>query len=110
MAVSQSAKQPHQNPMAPPPEAQPLMMVFGDASWVSNKGLSQSNLNLFVSCLSWLRERSDIGATAEATPIREFQLSGLDANDTNRLLYLPAELMILAIITLGIGVWVVRRR
>jgi len=103
-------------------DSQPRMVVFGNARWVSNEMMllggdergggqfNEPSYQLFRSCLSWLRERSDIGSTADANPIREFQLSGLDANDLSRLLLLPAVLMILSICTLGIGVWVVRRR
>ncbi|HEY7157608.1 MAG TPA: Gldg family protein [Gemmataceae bacterium] len=91
------------------PEGQPRLVVFGDASWVSNELLRQNNFNLFVSCLSWLAERSDIGARVPPTEhdvyvFRPSPGSGL------RLLLLPGFLLMLGVFVLGMGVWVVRRR
>src|SRR5262245_32032100 len=45
----------------------PRMVVFGNASWISDESLRArpSQADLFTSCLSWLRERPDIGKPPE---------------------------------------------
>ncbi len=93
-------------------EGQPRMVVFGDASWVSNRLLQQAapnNFNLFTSCLSWLVERPDIG---NRVPPSQHDIYRLKAppNSGLRLLLLPGFLMVLGVLALGVGVWVVRRR
>jgi hypothetical protein len=65
--------------------------------------------DLFGSCLSWLRERPDIGTKPPEDKDRtEFVLR--DAQAVSRLRFLPALYLVVGIITLGMGVWVVRRR
>ncbi len=93
-------------------EGQPRLVVFGDASWISNGLLlrpSPNNYNLFASCLSWLARRPDLGTQV---PTAEHDIYELKApQDTKlRLLLLPGFLMMLAVLALGVGVWVVRRR
>ena len=65
--------------------------------------------DLFSSCLSWLREQSDIG---KFVPVKEspHYILRIPESDHNRLRFLPLGLMLLAVVGLGIGVWVVRRR
>jgi hypothetical protein len=93
-------------------EGQPRMIVFGDATWISNR-LEQQRapypFNLFVSCLSWLAERADIG---ERVPPSQHDLYHLKAPPGSglRLTLLPGALMILGVMAVGMGVWVVRRR
>jgi hypothetical protein len=93
-------------------EGQPRMVVFGDATWISNRGLMQgtpNNFNLFVSCLSWLVERPDLG---ERVPPSQHDLYRLKAppGSGTRLLFLPGILLVVGVLALGLGVWVVRRR
>src|SRR5262249_29770507 len=50
-------------------EREPRMVVFGDATWVTNRYVTEGvpfNFPVFASTLSWLRERADIGTKAEA--------------------------------------------
>lgn len=94
-------------------ESQPRMVVFGDASWVSNSEIAsrvgQNNYDLFASCVNWLRERPDVGAQAVADKTRaEFRLPP-DVGGM-RLLLLPVTLILLTVVCLGTGVWIVRRR
>jgi hypothetical protein len=68
-------------------------------------------VDLFRSCVSWLRGSPDIGKgnPDEQKRRKEYQLN-VAPDNINRLKYLPLLLMILAVIALGTGVWVVRRR
>jgi hypothetical protein len=93
-------------------EGQPRLVVFGDASWISNEYLlrpSPNNYQLFASCLSWLAERADIGARVPPTEHDIYELKAPPGSGL-RLLLLPGFLMVLGVVALGVGVWVVRRR
>jgi hypothetical protein len=94
-------------------KGQPRMVVFGDAGWVSSGALgrpeNQLNYDLFASCLSWLRERPNIGKVAEDKERKEYALT-VPAAAISRIEFLPLGLMALAVIGVGLGVWVVRRR
>ncbi len=92
----------------------PRLVVFGDAGWVSNESLgapgNANNYDLFASCLSWLRERPEVGAGPEqAKERKEYSLNVADAA-VSRIKYLPLGLMFLVVVGVGLGVWVVRRR
>lgn len=91
----------------------PRMVVFGAASWVTDDGLAgglgAQRLDLFNSCVAWLREKSSLGKTIEGKKRKEYELNVLQ-QDAGRLTYLPLSLMVLTILGLGTGVWVVRRR
>ena len=93
-------------------EGQPRMVVFGDATWISNRleqQVAPYHFNLFASCLSWLAERADVG---ERVPPTQHDLYRLKAppGSGGRLLFLPGVLMTVGVLALGMGVWVVRRR
>lgn len=106
---------------APPPipnheflakEGQPRLIVFGDASWISNRleqQLAPFHFNLFVSCLSWLAGRGDIGTRVPPTQHDLYHIKAPPGSGW-RLMLLPGALMILGVLALGLGVWVVRRR
>lgn len=89
----------------------PKMVVVGSASWVSDERMRQGfdrNFYLFNSCVNWLRETT-IGEMIEAKERKIYEL-GIPPQDAGRVQYLPLGLMLLAVIGLGTGVWVVRRR
>ncbi len=93
-------------------EGQPRMVVFGDATWISNRLEQQFapfHFNLFVSCLSWLAERADIGERVPPAE-RDFYHIKAPPGSGMRLTVLPGVLMGLLVLALGLGVWVVRRR
>ncbi len=94
-------------------EGQPRLVAFGCASWASNQSLAArgggASLDLFTSCLSWLREKPDLGEGAEGVDRKEFRLT-VPAGGGFRLMVLPAILVLLAVCALGSGIWVVRRR
>jgi hypothetical protein len=95
----------------------PRMVVFGDASWITDQALSSRlgklNGDLFASCLAWLRGRSNIGKDVEDTSKsrQEFTLAGNVTPDRVTLMrFLPMILMLLGIVGLGGGIWLIRRR
>jgi hypothetical protein len=89
----------------------PSMAVFGDSSWVSNQGMREGtgHFELFVSTLSWLRERPDIGNQAEPKERRTFTLN-TTPEVISRVVWLPPLFITLGILGLGGGIWLVRRR
>ncbi len=89
---------------------QPVMVVFGDASWLEDSALQTGkNWSLFSNCLSWLRERPDTGLKIDPKK-PEFFTPNVPLDGGRRLLLLPGVLVGLCIVGLGVGVWVVRRR
>jgi hypothetical protein len=91
--------------------ATPRMVVYGDAAWLRNlamrEGGQEENFDLFRSTIQWLRERSDIGRVAEPKTRKRFIL---ERTDTFAMAGVPAFLISVAVIGLGAGIWVVRRR
>lgn len=92
----------------------PRMAVFGDSTWISNYAVARTiegpdNLNLFANALSWLRERPDIGTKTEDKTLPVYRLN-LGDDVYWRMVFLPLALMVLVVLTLGAGVWVIRRR
>jgi hypothetical protein len=95
---------------------EPRMVVFGNAGWVTgeelNRATGQYNYDLFVSCLSWLRGRADVGkqATSEGKERKQYPLLSTQGVNVSRMVYLPLGLLLLTVVGLGCGIWVVRRR
>ena len=122
VALSQSPQMPPGMPPdhpAPTGTQRPVMVVFSDATWVSNLFLdtrqrerTSSNWTLFANCLTWLRERPDLGVKIDPRERDIFEVSPEVRSKISlfRLLILPGILMLVAVIGLGVGVWVVRRR
>jgi hypothetical protein len=117
VAVSVQTGPPPQPGMPPDPEAgrqRPLMLVMGTSSWVSDEGLrgpaGDLRFDLFSSALSWLREQSDLGKLVEDKIAPEYELRASPPENAGRLGLLPLVLMLLTVVSLGVGVWVVRRR
>lgn len=93
-------------------EGEPRMIVFGDASWITNNILLQAtpdNFALFSSSLSWLAGRHDIGERIPTSTRNVYRLK-IPPGDEKRLVFLPGVLMMMGVLVLGFGVWVVRRR
>lgn len=93
-------------------EGEPRMVVFGDATWISNRleqQVAPFHFNLFASCLSWLAERADIGTRVPPTQ-HDLYRPKVSPGSEGRMLLLPGILLMLSVLALGLGVWVVRRR
>jgi hypothetical protein len=96
-------------------ESQPRLVVFGNAAWASNTPLpgvqsaqaGSRYFSLFASSVAWLRGKtSSIGI--EAKKRDTYQMN--ESTNVGRMLVLPAGLMFVCILGVGLGVWVVRRR
>jgi hypothetical protein len=94
---------------------EPRLIVIGDARWIADPifdtrfGIDHGDL--FASGLSWLRGQSDIGSGPEDTDKERVAYQPAIAPGSGlRVLFLPGFLLILAVVTMGLGVWVVRRR
>ena len=91
----------------------PRLVVFGSADWIKddalNSGEGSTRVDLFNSCISWLREKGTMGETIKGKERVKYQ-PNIAPQDLNRLLFLPLAMMLLAVVALGTGVWVVRRR
>ena len=91
----------------------PRMVVVGDSLWVSDMmeqfgQLRDNNLQLFRVLLSWLVERKDIPIVLDDKP-PTYALTATE-DRLAQLYLLPVSLMIISVVTLGGGVWVIRRR
>ncbi len=61
--------------------------------------------------VDWLRDRPPVAAVGiEAKKYQEYRFPEPAGVDTTRLLYLPLTLGLLAVVGLGAGVWVIRRK
>jgi hypothetical protein len=87
-------------------ESTPRLVVFGNSTWASDRSNSDF-YSLFASSLAWLREKpSNIGIEAKKRDVYQMPTN----TNVTRMVFLPAGLMFICIVSLGIGVWVVRRR
>src|SRR5262249_16958751 len=91
-------------------EGTPRVVAVGDSTFVSNVLVGKERrgyYDLFLSIVSWLRERpTDVGIEPKKQDIYEPDPGA----SLNRMVYLPTGLMLVGIIGLGTGVWVVRRK
>ncbi|MSR31839.1 MAG: hypothetical protein EXR99_10080 [Gemmataceae bacterium] len=94
-------------------EDRPRLVVIGDATWVANESINgrygESHMSLFASCLSWLRDRPDLGEKPKGQERKEYRFN-VGEETVTKLKILPLGLMVLSVIGLGIGVWIIRRR
>jgi hypothetical protein len=91
----------------------PRMVVVGNTTWVSDVmaelgPLRDNNLQLFRAFLSWLVDRPDLVVAIDDKP-PTYALT-IPEDRVIQLYLLPGFLMILGVLTLGGGVWIVRRR
>jgi hypothetical protein len=112
VAVSESGASDTMDPTRRPAPSQskPRLIVFGDATIACNeymKGSRTDVYSLIASSLAWLRDRPEnIGIEAKK---REYYIMDPNTN-ISRMIMLPFGLMVFAVVGLGLGVWVVRRR
>ncbi len=91
-------------------EGRPRLVVIGDAEIAANAlqdpRVGSLYYSFLASCLDWLAERPGVGARQREPGIYEVS----SKTNWGRLALLPGWLMSLAVIGLGTGIWVVRRR
>jgi hypothetical protein len=110
VVAEQAPALPHQPPAE---ESKPRLAVLGNVTMVSNAALANEAVfgrqyDLFQSLVGWLREKpASIGIEPKKQDVYELNAAGVDFN---RMLYLPALLLLAGVIGLGTGVWVIRRR
>jgi hypothetical protein len=94
-------------------EGQPRLIVVGDSAWVTNRFLAgrdgRDSVDLFASCLAWLREKPNLGSGAAGKERNQFHLT-VPPDGGWRLVLLPIVLLLLTVCLAGTGIWVVRRR
>jgi hypothetical protein len=92
--------------------------VFGCAEFASDlaaEGLSPESapitFDLIGVTIDWLRERPSVASVEiKAKQYQEYKFPEPSAVSATRLVYLPLALGLLAVVGLGVGVWVVRRK
>jgi hypothetical protein len=91
-------------------EAQAL--VFGDATWVSNRRMGEGGLfDLFTASLAWLRDKPNVAEVTEAKERKAYVVKPEEPGQFwAQAFWIPMGLLTVGIIGLGTGVWVVRRR
>lgn len=84
------------------------IVVFGDADFVSNKGLISGNADLFMSALNWLLDRQELMAIApKAVETTRLMITGSELNIITGLVILGLPALIALI---GGLVWLRRRK
>jgi hypothetical protein len=89
-------------------EQKPRMVIFGDSRFASNVvSLNAPYYDFIISSMEWLAERpANIGIKP-----KESSSFILGSNVSyRRMILLPVALMVLAVVGVGTGIWVVRRR
>ncbi|MBA4063250.1 MAG: hypothetical protein C0501_05975 [Isosphaera sp.] len=95
----------------------PRAAVVGSAELGSDEAAKESppdsapfSFDLLGATIDWARERPSVAAVdLKAKQYQQYKFPDPAAVDTTRLLYLPLGLGLLAVVGLGLGVWVVRR-
>lgn len=99
-------------PGHPPGPEKPKLVVFGDTTFVANlfaQDREAVEFDLFIGALEWLRERpANIGI--EARPYQYYEMDRSVATFSDRLRYMPLLVASVAVLGLGIGVWLARRQ
>jgi hypothetical protein len=115
VAVSEQGQPDMRDPhafMRRPPQGNeiPRMVVFGSSGLAANAAIRDGGIVIYSvisSSLAWLRDRpANIGIEAKKRDIYQMD----EKTNVSRMIYLPFFLMSIAVVGLGLGVWVVRRR
>ena len=114
IAVAVSEKQ--LDPASGKESFKPRLVVFGDAEMVSNAEILRSQFQggdlcyaWTISALEWLAANKSALIGPRAKAASSYSINPLTV-DVQRVRYLPGWLMMLSILSLGAGIWVVRRR
>lgn len=112
----QGAQLPPQQPGMPPMPGKPgapRMVVFGDATFITDAELRTSGemgANLMLSCLAWGRGKAELDS-GDVKPIeRKSYRLRMSSETLTRVVWLPLIWLLLGVILLGVGVAILRRR
>jgi hypothetical protein len=89
----------------------PRLVVFGDADCISNFDLRRGQIayGWTASALNWMAEKQGLIGPRTTKESTSFTLDPKTVN-IERIQYLPGWLILLSTVSLGAGIWVVRRR
>ena len=94
-------------------EAVPVLVVVGDAEFISNRAMSapgsQTNLSFLISSLDWLRGRRELLGDVPVRRYEALRLTG-SAEEQRRIVWGSSLLLCSLISTIGATVWMSRRR
>ncbi len=88
----------------------PRMVVFGDATFISNpfiEGRQEIDYTLFASALAWLRGRTDIVVDVEPKDRKNYRLN-MSEEKISRSKWLPFSALLMGVVGLGLVVWFTR--
>src|SRR5207302_9963874 len=109
------SESPRAMPGASAAPEKPKLVVFGDATFVSNALGGRSGeafsimFDIFAGALDWLRERpTNIGI--EPRMAATFELNPEAQLKETQLKFLPLLVSVIGVVGLGLGVWLVRRQ
>ena len=102
--------------MMPPPPAklgEPRMVVFGDATFLTDSEIQFSGdlgQNLLLTTLAWVRGKPELDS-GDVQPKERKAYRLTMSNDTlSRIRWIPPLSLLLAIIGIGVGVGILRRK
>jgi hypothetical protein len=95
-------------------QGDPRIVVFGDATFVSNAVLSDRRsgpiyYRLFSNSLSWLRKRDYEIAPVEPKTRKSYRVT-ITPEQKGTLQLIPGLILLMSIVAIGAGVWIMRRR
>jgi hypothetical protein len=71
---------------------------------------SPPSYDLVGATIDWLRDRPPVPSSVLGKPYKTYILPNAKTIDNSRLRYVPIWLSLLAVVGLGLGVWVTRRQ
>lgn len=89
----------------------PRMVVFGDATFLSNRDIEEQPIQykILTSSLSWLRDRPDMISAIEPKTRKSYRVT-ITPEQKGSIVLLPGVLLMMGILACGAGVWLIRRR
>lgn len=110
------AQPPQTNPMAPPPPGKPgppRMVVYGDATMITDPEVASTadfGANLVLNNLAWVRGKPELDSGEVPPKERKSYRLSVSNDALFRIRFLPPMWLLLAIIAIGTGVAILRRR
>lgn len=107
---------PQQNPMMPPPQGKlgdPRMVIFGDATFLTDSETQVTGdlgSRMLVTCLAWIRGKPELDSGDVQPKERKAYSLKMSSETLSRIRWLPPLWLLLAVIALGVGVGILRRK